>query len=471
MTYETASLRKFIIEFFSAQELSELLFDYFRDVHNDITPRMPKSDQIQMLLEYAVHHEKMEHLLSAIAQEKPGKYRRDLFIQDYENKTSPTVTTIQRNLNQIFISHAHQDAEFAHKLADDLKVRGFDIWIAPDSIQPGEKWVAAISRGLDESGIFIVVLTPDAVNSRWVKGETDVAIEMEANGEIVFLPLHLKSCRPPAMWRSYQRIPFYTDFDAGFSQLLASLDPEKQSQPSAPKPEPPAPKTQPALIELAEHRSPRIELPLDRIIWPKDGKEMVLVPAGEFYFGRNNEKEFLESFWIDRWPVTNEEYEKFITSKGYSPPDHWRGQPRNVLRKIANHPVVMISWYDAQSYAEWSGKLLPSQKHWEKAARGTDSRQYPWGNDMPTEKNCNYARHMGGTTIIGAYSPYGDSPYGCFDMSGNVWEWTSNKGENAWERVTKGGSCFSLRIEIRECFEFNSKRVSAQVGFRLMSPV
>ncbi|MBK9054353.1 MAG: toll/interleukin-1 receptor domain-containing protein [Chloroflexi bacterium] len=87
-----------------------------------------------------------------------------------------------------FVSHAHQDAEFAQRLAADLRQQGWDIWIAPQSIRPGERWVTAINRGLAESGIFLLVLTPAAVQSRWVEQETDAAISLAHHGEIRFIP-------------------------------------------------------------------------------------------------------------------------------------------------------------------------------------------------------------------------------------------------------------------------------------------
>ena len=88
-----------------------------------------------------------------------------------------------------------------------------------------------------------------------------------------------------------------------------------------------------------------------------------------------------------------------------------------------NHPVVYVSWNDAQSFCEWAGLFLPTEQQWEKAARGTDGRMYPWGKDPPTTDLCNFNSNVGDTTPVGRYSPQGDSPYGIVDMAGNVWEW------------------------------------------------
>ncbi len=170
--------------------------------------------------------------------------------------------------------------------------------------------------------------------------------------------------------------------------------------------------------------------------------ETVHIPAGPFLMGTDSPRADAQDrpqhlaettdFWIDRYPVTNAEYARFIISSQHRPPLDWKDGkiPEGKLL----HPVTMVSWYDAQAYCRWESKRLPSETEWEKAARGTDGRRWPWGDQMdPARLNTYY--NVGSTTRVDRY-PEGVSPYGVFDMAGNVSEWTSSdfapyEGSNA----------------------------------------
>ena len=139
-----------------------------------------------------------------------------------------------RDPHQVFISHAHEDADFAQRLAADLRAAGWRVWITPESILPGEKWVDAIERGLATSGVFVVALTPAAIRSRWVKTETNAAIALEHRDAVRLLPLDVETCEAPLLWSSYQFISFRGPYEAGLRGLLGWLDPPKTSIPSHP---------------------------------------------------------------------------------------------------------------------------------------------------------------------------------------------------------------------------------------------
>ncbi len=213
--------------------------------------------------------------------------------------------------------------------------------------------------------------------------------------------------------------------------------------------------------------------PIQSIIRAKDGKEMIYIAGGDFQMGRNegpdNEAPAhivqVESFYIDRYPVTNEEYKRFVDDTGYPVPCYsaqwaeprdynWDPETRTPPEDKEKDPVVLVSWEDARAYAAWAGKRLPTEAEWERAARGTDGRRWPWGNEF-IEHLCNTKEaNIDGTSPVGKYSPEGDSPEGVGDMVGNVWEWTSslfrpypydaNDGRESQEadgwRVLRGGS-------------------------------
>lgn len=180
----------------------------------------------------------------------------------------------------------------------------------------------------------------------------------------------------------------------------------------------------------------------------------VYVPAGEFVMGsrdddpdaRDDEKPqhtvYLDGYWIDKTPVTNAMFAKFVAETGYLTEAEKRGEAyvygqgsvkgaqwrhpqgasSNILGKD-NHPVVCVSWNDAN--AKWAGRCLPTEAEWEKAAGGTDGRKWPWGNNPPTDKLCNFNGNVGDTTPVGNY-PAGASPYRALDMAGHVWEWCND---------------------------------------------
>ena len=186
MPPSTADLRRFLVDAFSDEELKALCFDYFRDVNDNFAAGMTKTQMIQLLIERCVRREALANLEAALRAERPDQY-----VKQFGTLTPPPVSSAipaeiapaGRDPRQVFISHAHQDAEFAHRLAADLTAAGWRAWIAPESIQPGEKWVEAIGRGLDGSGVFVVALTPAAVASKWVRNETNAAIELDTRGE------------------------------------------------------------------------------------------------------------------------------------------------------------------------------------------------------------------------------------------------------------------------------------------------
>lgn len=166
---------------------------------------------------------------------------------------------------------------------------------------------------------------------------------------------------------------------------------------------------------------------------------MVTIPAGEFLMGSPEGKGradewpqrsvYLDTFLIDQVEVTNQRYMLYVKATGHqSPPNPYGAGPLVSIRGLEQLPVVQTTWYDAKAYCTWAKKRLPTEAEWEKAARGTDGRVYPWGNAPPTARRSNFDREWDEEHTLYAVGslPEGDSPYGVKDMAGNAREWVSD---------------------------------------------
>jgi formylglycine-generating enzyme required for sulfatase activity len=243
--------------------------------------------------------------------------------------------------------------------------------------------------------------------------------------------------------------------------------------------------------------------------------EMVLVAAGDFTMGsisgeggdneRPQHRVYVSAFYIDRYEVTNAQFQRFIEAGGYrkqgywsdegwvwlgrvnaTGPRYWGGGRENCGPRYPRYPVMGVSWYEAEAYARWAGKRLPTEAEWEKAARGTDGRKYPWGNEEPTCERANFGGSWGcgwQTKPVGSCAA-GRSPYGVEDLAGNVREWVADwYGENYYDsssasdprgpmtgsdRVLRGGAWGDGADSLRSAYRYGSPshRVSPSIGFR-----
>ena len=226
-------------------------------------------------------------------------------------------------------------------------------------------------------------------------------------------------------------------------------------------------------------------------------REMILIPAGTFQMGTTAEQaaqlaaQFrchvswlggevpprsltLAAFEMDKFPVTNAQYFQFCKATGGSFPGHWIGQPPVI--QILEQPVTYVSRAEARAYAKWAGKKLPTEAQWEKAARGTDGRLYPWGNEFDPAA-CRWHRDISQTALgvaAVAAHPRGASPYDVQGMAGNVAEWCEDgpAGDTAF---TKGGcwntaTPLNLRSAARG-LSGNAANQLAFVGFRCVREV
>ncbi len=224
---------------------------------------------------------------------------------------------------------------------------------------------------------------------------------------------------------------------------------------------------------------PLPRLPVE-ILCAADGSEMVLVPGGTFVMGVSGQETprisaggrrepqpgarlrvhevSLPAYYIDRTEITQSHFAAFIRAEGYRKREFWSAEGWDFAQRLSRpepctwenadftgprRPVAGASFYEAEAYARWAGRALPTEAEWEKAARGTDRRRYPWGNENPTADpalrarpailRCNFGLPQDGfpfTAPVGSFPP-GKSPYGCDDMAGNVWEWCADWHDDA----------------------------------------
>jgi len=216
----------------------------------------------------------------------------------------------------------------------------------------------------------------------------------------------------------------------------------------------------------------------------KDGSVLVCVPAGSFRMGSKDggssgkpvHAVTLSEYWIGKYEVTNAQFKRFMSETGYDAGNDWR---EKASEWGARAPVVSVSWNDAQAYCRWAGLRLPTEAEWEKAARGTDGRKYPWGNEGP-ENRAWYDNNSGGRAHDVGSALLGVSPYGCLDMAGNVDEWCQdwydrypgntemNNNYGTKYRILRGGSWLNsdgeLRCAIRGRLDPDGR--FSNVGFR-----
>ena len=181
------------------------------------------------------------------------------------------------------------------------------------------------------------------------------------------------------------------------------------------------------LIKKARHHTLIAQITCNK----KEYKDMAMIPAGPFIMGSNERwhdesPEFINrtgAYLIDIYEVTNSKYKEFVDANNYSPPVFWFGG--KIPEGLKEHPVTYVNWYDASAFCHWMGKRLPIESEWEKAARGVFGNTFPWGDEFdPSITNSPESRNNG-TKPVGSYES-GKSPYGLYDMAGNVWEWTSD---------------------------------------------
>jgi hypothetical protein len=350
----------------------------------------------------------------------------------------------------IFISYAREDIDKVRPLAKAFEKKGWTVWWDPE-IRSGTAFDRVIEEALEEAKSVVVVWSHNSLKSDWVRAEASyglergilisLALEWDLRPPLRFLNIHTERLID---WNGEKSSSVFDKIVADIRAILGRIEPLEEAK----------------RIEQ-EHRGlsdeTRIQPQKESDVKPRIRPEldsMVKVIAGEFIY-QNGTDRSEKPYLIDIYPVTNIQYEKFIKAGGYSKDQYWRPEGKDWRNKLGvieprywddekwsqpEHPVVGVSFYEVEAYAKWSGKRLPKEKEWERAACGTDGRKYPWGDDFVKERCNTHNTGIGKTTRVGRYRT-GISPAGCYDMTGNVWEWTSSwYNDQKIEKVLRGCS-------------------------------
>ena len=317
---------------------------------------------------------------------------------------------------RLFVSHSTQDNAWCRELVAALKAAGYDVWYDEQGLTGGAVWIETLQRELQARDVFVLVLTPEAWASPWVQEEARLALSTQRT----ILPVMLKPT-PVAGFLLTRQWVNVADVDTatGVQRVLAAVgSPVVFPAAPAPKQITPAPQLVPPTLQQKGF--------IGRVI---DGVEVVTpplcqIPAGPFLLGTDPRREPEEAereelqrqvdvgmFYIGKYPVTVAEYHYALKAQNIRPPEAWSAQMAR-----PDHPVTRISCKAALAYVAWLAQVtgeswrLPTEEEWEKAARGTDGRSYPWGSVWDAAPLVDVARHIEDAVGAGAA---GIRPDGC----------------------------------------------------------
>jgi len=387
----------------------------------------------------------------------------------------------------IFLSYATEDRPVAATLNRALVEQGHDVFFDREDLPAGEEFHIRIRRAIESSDLFVFLVSRHSVDAgSYTLSELAIVERAWKRVSGRLLPVMLGAVPfelLPPLVRAITVLTPAGDVAAAAADAVHRLQRERRR----------------TLLRRLAFGAVGLAL-LAGAVWyalvargtagqvGEDGVPLKLVPAGKFVMGDDEvtvrREAYLDAFYIDQYEVTVTRYEKFLhAAGGVSPPEAWDTVN---LAKHGELPVLGVDWHDADAYCRWAGRRLPTAAEWEKAARGTDERLYPWGNSSPTLDLANHQNTSpeayDGLTPVGSH-PAGRSPYGADDMTGNVAEWVADwqadgptrfdprnpRGpETGYQRIIRGGGRFDSaeNLVLARRFHAQPDLRAADVGFR-----
>ena len=389
---------------------------------------------------------------------------------------------------RIFLSYASQDSEEAKSIYLALRDQGHEVFFDRADLLAGDEYHNRIRAAIDHAHLFVFLISPDALDSGSYT-LTELTIAEKSNRRL--LPVMLRETEIARLPAAIKAVTFHR----ADGNLAASVAAEAHR----------------IAGDVWRKRLKQFAVGLAGIAVlaagvfyatvgknkqqyaGKDGAPAVLIPAGSFIMGDDENSPrreiFVNAFYMDKYEVTVGRYAAFLQATGnVKPPEEW---DTTNIQTGAELPVVGVDWHDADGYCRWAGKRLPTEAEWERVARGDDERKYPWGRDAPTPELATFGKpyqnpvYKDGVTRVGTHSK-GMSPFGIYDLSGNVWEWVSDwytesfpsddvrnpRGpDNGKHKVMRGGGWYDPpdRITATKRMYADPAQVDDEVGFRCAS--
>jgi len=389
---------------------------------------------------------------------------------------------------RIFLSYAYQDREAAKSIYLALRDQGHKVFFDRADLPAGDEYHNRIRAAIDHAHLFVFLISPDALDAGSYT-LTELNIAEKSNRRL--LPVMLRETEIARLPAAIKAVTFHR----ADGNLAASVAAEayriagelrrkwwKQFAVAS------------AIVAVvAAGVFYFLAAQKKQEYLGKDGAPAVLIRADSIIMGDDENSPrreiFVDSFYMDRYEVNVGRYAAFLKATGnVKPPEEWDTAD---LQNGAELPVVGVDWHDADSYCRWAGKRLPTEAEWERAARGDDERKYPWGSDAPTPEHATFGKpyqnpvYKDGVVRVGTHSK-GMSPFGIYDLSGNVWEWVSDwyaesfprddvrnpRGpDNGTHKVMRGGGWYDPpdRITTTKRMYADPAQRDDEVGFRCAS--